>query len=117
MSAAERFPDPIVVDELTGCAGRNVEHWETLGKIEALKERITRDRECGGLGWFHVVMREGAPALRLCSIHATHAILRHNAQSCQSVIVKCWACGHRGSSTVAGVELCNRCERPSRLCP
>jgi hypothetical protein len=115
VSAAERYPEPIIADELTPCDGHTVEQWETIGKIEALKERITRDRPCTGPGWFHVTLKGGRAVARLCSIHAAQEMLHAGGESCQSVILRCSYCSHRGSHTAAGVEVCNRCERPSRV--
>jgi hypothetical protein len=110
MKLSGRFSeDPIVCTELAACEGRNVEHWETIGEIETLKDHIKRDRACSGVGWFHVVMKAGAPALRLCSTHAARAILRDGAESCRSVILRCPRCAHIGSSTEGGREYCNRC--------
>lgn len=106
-----RFGEPVIVDHVVPCQARDHETWETAGKIEALKERLERDRQCAGLGWFVVIMRAGEAPLRLCSTHATRAVLRHDAISLCTALLRCPHCGNAGSYTDQGLERCKRCRK------
>lgn len=107
-----RYGERVIVDAVGPCEAREREVWETEGQIEALKERLERERQCAGIGWFQVIVRAGEAPRKFCSLHATRAVLRYDAISICTILLRCPHCGSAGSYTDQGVEHCQHCRKP-----
>lgn len=110
----------VVVDSVEPCPGRQRSAWESIGQIEALKERFTVDRPCPGLAWFELrTAATGGRAVRLCAACAATALRQLRQAGATpyvlSVELRCPVCGHVGSHTESGRELCSRCRHVHRV--
>lgn len=100
----------VIVARLERCPVVELEGWETRGKIEALKERFTRERPCPGWAWF-AVLEAPRPVEYLCGPHAAERLRARSSGArvlLSPVDVRC-ACGHAGTRTERGGIYCNRC--------